>query len=182
MKPRSALGSIVTETKRLILREFRRTDAGALMNIFGDEEVMRYGDALKDETWVKPWIQEQQARYQMWGYGNWAVVLKTSDKTIGYCGLTYAPDLDGCAEIALGYRLAREYWGFGYATEAVRASLDYGLNVLELNSIIATIDPNNLASIRVAERVGMVYEKDIMLDWYTHPDYLYRIGRKTLNL
>lgn len=167
----------VIETERLILRQALEMDGAALLDVFGDKEVMRYGEATRDEACVKTWIHNMQLGYQTRGYANWLVVSKQDAAVLGYCGLDYAADLGGCQEIALGYRLARAHWGRGYATEAVKATLAYGLTVLELSSIVATIDPSNVASIRVAEKAGMVYEKEILLDWYTHPDYLYRIRK-----
>lgn len=168
---------MIIETERLILRECCAADSSALMNVFGDEEVMRYSEAIRDEAWVQTWVRNTQESYRTLGYGNWAVVTKQSDLFIGYCGLTYADSLAGSPEVALGYRLVRRSWGFGYATEAVRATLHYGLSTLRLGSIVATIDPHNLASIRLAEKVGMAYEKDMMREWYTHPDRVYRIRK-----
>ncbi len=75
--------------------------------------------------------------------------------------------------MTLGYRLARATWGQGYASEAVTATLNYGFNVLGLRRIVATIDPNNVASVRVAQKAGMVYEQNVMYEGYTHPDHVY---------
>jgi len=165
----------VIETHRLILREFLGADSTALINIFADEKVMHYGETVRGEPWIQAWIQDMQTSYRARGYGNWAIVTKKTMTCIGYCGLSFAPSLDGQSEVALGYRLAQAHWNLGYATEAVKATLNYGLRKLSLPSIVAMIDPANLASICVAEKVGMVHEKDVMLDWYTHPDHLYRI-------
>ena len=71
--------------------------------------------------------------------------------------------------------MARSYWGRGYATEAAQAVRDYAFNRLRLPRLIAMIDPQNIASIRVAEKLGMYYEKDVMFEGYTHPDRVYAI-------
>lgn len=163
---------IVTETPCLILRQFEKKDSALLMDVFGDKEVMRYSDGVQTLEWVKSWILGEQKSYKRWGYGKWAIVDKTSD-LLGYCGLSYVEDIGGHTETALGYRLARRYWGQGYASEAVLATVAYGFNVLGLERPIATIDPENTASIRVAEKAGMVYEQDVMLEGYTHPDRVY---------
>ncbi len=146
------------------------------MDIFGDAEVMRYGDGVRTPAWVERWILRQQDSYKKPGYGNWAVVNKVGD-LLGYCGLSYVDDIGGHPEVALGYRLARRYWGQGYASEAVKATIDYGFDVLGLERIVATIDPGNTASLRVAEKTGMVYEKDVIYPGYTHPDRVYVIEK-----
>ena len=66
-------------------------------------------------------------------------------------------------------------WGKGYATEAAGAVRDYGLGVLGRRRLVAIIDPQNAASIRVAEKIGMHFEKEVMLEGYTYPDHLYAL-------
>ena len=100
---------------------------------------------------------------------------KNSRVVIGYCGLFYFPAIAEQPEIEIGYRLARPFWGHGYATEAVAAVRDYGFSVLCLPRLIALIDPQNVASIRVAENAGMRYEREVMLEGYSHPDHVYSI-------
>ena len=170
----------VTKSSRLVLRQFRLTDSTSLSDVFGDAEVMRYGDGVQSLAWLESWLLRQQDSYKKLGYGNWAVIHKVSDLPgycIGYCGLSYVDDLGGHPEVALGYRLARRYWGRGYASEAAHATIDYGFNVLSLRRIVATIDPGNAASRRVAVKAGMVYERDVMLAGYTHPDRVYAVHK-----
>ena len=112
-------------------------------------------------------------RYQTWGFGPYALVEQSSQNVIGYCGLSLFPDLDGQAEVEIGYRLARSAWGQGYATEAAWAVRDYAFTTLGVKRLIAMIDPSNLASIRVAEKIGMKYEKEVMFEGYSHPDHVY---------
>ena len=81
---------------------------------------------------------------------------------IGYCGLTRFDDIDGQPEIEIGYRLARAFWGRGLATEAVQAVRDYAFEILGLPRLVAIIDPQNTASIHVAQKVGLRYEKDVI--------------------
>jgi RimJ/RimL family protein N-acetyltransferase len=88
----------------------------------------------------------------------------------------YFPDIAGRPEIELGYRLARLAWGRGYATEAAHAVRDLAFTTLGLKRLIAMIDPANGASIRVAEKIGMQYEKDIVFGGYNHPDRIYSIS------
>ncbi len=165
---------IVVETERLILRHFHIFDVDAMNRVFGDAEVMRFGFGAQTSQWVQDWLRGcLENYYQKWGFGPWAVMEKSSRETIGYCGLFYFPDIVGQAEVEIGYRLVRSAWGRGYATEAVCAVRDYSFNVLCLPRLIAIIDPQNVASIHVAGKAGMRYEKDVMLERYTHPDHVY---------
>ena len=170
------------ETDRLLIRRFRLTDADALDRVFGDPEVMQFGPGVQSRAWVRAWLHDiLENDAQKPGYGPRAVVDKTSGQVMGYCGLFYFPDLAGQPEIEIGYRLARPFWGQGYATEAVVAVRDYELNVLGLQRLVAMIDPQNTASIRVAEKAGMYSEKEVMLAGYSHPDLLYVIERTLQN-
>lgn len=173
---------IIVETKRLILRHFHVFDGEAMDRVFGDAEVMRFGPGVQTQPRVREWLRGCLENYQNMGFGAWAVVEKSKRDVIGYCGLFYFPDIAGQPEIEIGYRLARPFWGHGYATEAVMAVRDYGFNILCLPRLIAMIDPQNVASIRVAGKAGMCYEREVMLEGYTHHDHVYSIAnsaRKT---
>lgn len=165
----------VIQTKRLILRPFQISDTEAMMRVFGDAEVMRFGDGVQTFQWVQNWIANCLKKNNSKNIGPWAVVPKNETDPIGYCGLFHFPDICGQPETEIGYRLAQSYWGQGYATEAVCAVRDYAFNVLHIPRLIALIDPQNTASIRVAKKAGMQYEKEAMLEGYTHPDHVYAI-------
>ena len=170
---------VIVETERLRLRPFRLTDTEAMHRVFGDAQVMRFGDGVQTPQWVHDWLCRCLETYQQKpGTGPWAVVEKRSAETMGYCGLFHFPDVGGRPETEIGYRLARPYWGQGYATEAVCAVRDYAFETLGLSRVIALIDPQNVASIRVAEKAGMQYERAVMLEGYTHPDHVYAIARQ----
>ena len=168
---------IVLDTSRLALRHLQDADADAMFRVFGDAEVMRFGDGVQTIERVHAWLRHAQDSYRERGFGPWAVVEKRSGDVIGYCGLFYFDDVGGQAEVEIGYRLARAHWGRGYATEAVAAVRDYPFGTLCLPRLIAMIDPGNVASIRVAEKVGLRYEKDVMLAGYDHPDHVYALAR-----
>jgi [ribosomal protein S5]-alanine N-acetyltransferase len=164
-------------TNRLLLRHFHMRDAEEMIRVFGDPEVMRFGDGAQTKEWVQDWVRTcLEYFYPTWGFGPYAIVERHNQDVIGYCGLFFFPDLGGQPEIEIGYRLARSAWGQGYATEAARAVRDYAFSKLGIRRLIAMIDPSNLASIRVAEKIGMRYEKDILLEGYTHPDHVYVIA------
>jgi RimJ/RimL family protein N-acetyltransferase len=146
-----------------------------MVHIFCDAEVMRLSDGVKTKKWVRTWLQACGERYQTWGFGPYAVVEKDSQDVIGYCGLFLFPDVVGQTEVEIGYRLAQSAWGKGYATEAARSVRDFAFTTLDIKRLIAIIDPANIASIRVAKKIGMLYEKEVMLEGYTHPDHIYTI-------
>ena len=161
-------------TKRLLLRHFHILDDEAMYRIFGDAEVMCFGDGIQTREWVQDWIRTCLERYyQTWGFGPYAVVEQSSRNIIGYCGLFYFPNIDGQPEIEIGYRLARSTWGQGYATEAALSVRNFAFTTLGIKRLIAMIDPSNIASIRVAEKIGMKYEKEVMFESYSHPDHIY---------
>lgn len=164
-------------TERLLIRHFHILDLEPLYRVFGDPEVMRYGDGVQTKEWVQAWLLTCFERYhQTWGFGPYAVADRITRDVIGYCGLFFFPDVNGQPEIEIGYRLARSAWGRGYATESARAVRDYASATLGIKRLIAIIDPSNVPSIRVAEKIGMHHEGDVMLDGYTHPDSVYAIN------
>jgi RimJ/RimL family protein N-acetyltransferase len=160
-------------TKRLLLRHFAMDDADAMLAVFGDAEVMRFGNGPQTLEWVQGWLARHMTHYERLGYGPYAVVERESNKVIGYCGLFHFPDVNGQPEVEIGYRLRRSSWGMGYATEAARAVMNHAFDSLSLERLIAIIDPGNTASIHVAQKLGMHYEADVMFEGFTHPDYVY---------
>ena len=146
------------ETERLCLRAFTPDDLDELFTVFGDAEVMRYisGGKPRSREDTKKGLLSSLAGWQRRGFGLWAVVVKESKKMIGYCGLIF---LDDTPEIEVAYGLARAYWGKGYATEAALASLRFGFDELKLKRIVAVVNPENIPSQRVLEKLGMTYMK-----------------------
>jgi hypothetical protein len=152
---------IIAQTQRLFLRHFHVVDADAMDRVFCDPEVMRFGRGVQTPDWVRQWLRGCLEDYhQKWGFGLWAVVEKATPQVIGFCGLTHFDDVDGQAETEIGYRLARAQWGRGYATEAAAAVREYAFDTLCLPRVISIIDPRNAASIRVAEKIGLPFEKN----------------------
>ncbi len=151
---------IVAQTPCLILRQLTLDDVENLTAIYADPVVMRFFDGTYTYEKTKQWLQERVFKfYEQKGWGLWATIYKMNNKLIGRCGLT--PQLvDGTEEIEIGYLLAKEYWGMGLATEAACFSRDYGFEKLGANRLISLIDPDNIASQKVAKKVGLTYEKD----------------------
>ena len=171
------------ETKRLILRQLAISDHEALDTLFADEKVMESSnDGPLNTKEVGAWLKDQIEGYQKnSGLDILAVEIRSTSEVIGYCGLTKFPDIDGAAEIGIGYRLIRRFWGCGYATEAASAVRDYAFSKLDLPRLVALIEPVNRRSVAVARKLGMTYEKEVMLEGYDHPDHFYSIGNRVKN-
>ena len=151
---------IVAQTPRLILRHLNLEDVEDLAAIYTDPVVMRFFGGTYTYESTKQWLEERVFKcYEQRGWGLWATIYKMENKLIGRCGLI--PQLvDGQEEVEIGYLLAKEYWGRGLATEAACNSRDYGFEKLGANRLISLIDPDNIASQKVAKKVGLTYEKD----------------------
>jgi RimJ/RimL family protein N-acetyltransferase len=146
---------IVTETERLKIRRFCKKDLNALFGIMKKVEVMYAWESGFTKAETRKWINRQYTRYHKDGYGYFAVTLKESDKLIGQAGLI-RQDLNGENVVELGYIFDDAYWGQGYAIEAVRACVEIALNQFGINQLFATIRPNNAASVKLAEKLGML--------------------------
>ena len=148
-------GRIITETERLIIREMVPSDLDALCRILCDEEVMctAYESAFSIEE-AQNWMNRHFRRYEEYGFGLWAVVLKKTNEMIGQCGLT----MQSWRErelLEIGYLFQKAYWHKGYATEAAIACKEYAFSVLNANSVYSIIRDKHIASQNVAVRNGM---------------------------
>lgn len=144
----------ILETERLVLRELTQTDFPALCKIMRDEETMyAYEGAFTDEE-VQGWLDRQLARYERYGFGLWAVVLKETHEMIGQCGLTMQPWKDG-EMLEIGYLFRRDCWHRGYAAEAAQACKRYAFEKLGAKEVCSIIRDTNTASQNVALRNGM---------------------------
>ncbi len=157
------IGTIVTE--RLVLRLLMPEDAPAMYTIFSDPEVMRYGAG-------SPWTTMEQAdEYLVKGAENLSsgaalrvgIALQATGALIGQAGLWAFSEQNRRCDI--GYSLAREHWGKGYASEALCALLGYGFDRLDLNRVEADIDPRNSASAKVLGRLGFQREGLLRERW-----------------
>lgn len=164
------------ETQRLLIRQFENTDLEKIhQQVFSDTEVMHFGDGPQTREWTEAWIKTGIQNHKTRGFGPYAVIEKSTTNLIGYCGLFLFPHIDGQPEVEIGYRLGRSSWKQGYATEATLAVRDFAFHDLHVHRLVALIDPDNIASIQVAKKLGMQYEKDVMMEGYSHPDHLYTL-------
>jgi RimJ/RimL family protein N-acetyltransferase len=150
------------ETKNLILKEFKKEDLNRLAEITSDYEVVKYFPGKK------PWPKERAMKelqgiighWKQIGYGRWALVFKEDNILIGWCGLEYLKEL---GETEIGFLLDKRYWNRGLATEAAKESVKYAFQEVKLEKLIALAFPENTASTRVMEKIGMIYDETIFL-------------------
>ena len=145
---------MILETERLYLRELGQGDFEALCQILKDPAVMYAYEGAFDSGEVQEWLDRQIFRYQKWGFGLWAVILKESGELIGQCGLTMQPWKEK-EVLEIGYLFWRAFWHQGYATEAAKGCKDYAFKVLHAQEVCSIIRDTNLASKNVAIRNGM---------------------------
>lgn len=176
--------SFALETERLLLRTFRHEDLDGFLAYRNDPEVARY------QSWEIPYSREQAVAFlaemrqiEPGAPGQWyqlAIELKATGALIGDCAFGRLKEDARQAEI--GYSLARTYQGEGYASEAIHRLLDYLFGELELHRVRAICDVNNLASIRLLERVGMRREahfiENFWLKGHWSSEYWYGILRR----
>lgn len=170
--------NVILETERLYLREMTQDDFPSLCNILQDEETMYAYEGAFTDSEAQEWLDRQRARYQKWGFGLWAVILKDNGKMIGQCGLTMQPWKEE-EVLEVGYLFERSHWHKGYATEAATACKQYAFDVLQAKDVCSIIRDTNTASQHVAVRNGMTIEDT----WTKHyrgvdmPHYRYVVRR-----
>lgn len=152
---------IFLETKRLQLRQFIMDDDKALIEIMSDggmPHLSQFGPL--DINYARGFLNRMLESYRDNGFGLWAVVEKTSERLIGYCGIHKVKINESEEKPELAYRIYKKMWGKGYATEAAMAVRDYAFNVLKLPEIVSCIAHDNERSARVAKKVGLTYWKE----------------------
>ncbi len=147
----------ILETERLLLREFVQEDFEELFRMNADREIMQYvGDgATRNYEEQKEELDRLILNYEKRpGLGIWATLLKDTGIFIGGSGLVY---YDNTSEIEIGYRMLKEHWNQGYASEASKALLQYGFEQLGLKKIVSSAHIQNAASRRVMEKIGLKF-------------------------
>ncbi|MDX2219440.1 MAG: GNAT family N-acetyltransferase [Burkholderiales bacterium] len=156
------VAGVTLDTARLRLRLYRESDLDVFADMHGDPVTMQYigeGKALtRAETWR--FLAAGLGHWALRGYGMFAVTHRETGEVLGRCGF-YHPD--GWPGFEIGWLFHRKHWGRGYATEAAAAALDHAFNSLNQTHVVSFIRRDNLASVRVAEKIGETYEKEIEL-------------------
>jgi ribosomal-protein-alanine N-acetyltransferase len=153
----------VVQTGRLVLRPLEASDVPAYAAIRGDPEVWRWmpGGAAKAPDAAAAAAERVPRFAAHWrdrGYGVWGVVERAGGALVGHCGLNWLEQFD---EVEVLYMFARPAWGKGYATEAARAAVEFGFGPAGLQRIIGLVHPQNRASQRVLEKLGLGYRHDV---------------------
>jgi ribosomal-protein-alanine N-acetyltransferase len=147
----------ILETTRLILREIQKEDFDDLFRMNSDPQVMKYvGDgSTRDHDQMLRELDMLMSHYvRKPGLGIWATILKENNTFVGASGLVY---YDNTPEIEIGYRMLKEHWNKGYATEAAFGLLNYGFTSLRLKKIVSSAHVDNTPSRKVMEKIGMKY-------------------------
>ena len=147
----------ILETERLFLREFDISDAEKMWELNADPEVIKYtGDPPFQSIHSAENFLLAYDDYTKNGFGRWAIIEKTANEFIGWCGLK----LNEEGHVDIGFRFFKRYWNKGYATEAANACLYYGFQKLNLNEIIARTDKANIPSVKVLKKLKMKFWKE----------------------
>lgn len=167
------------ETERLILRLPRLEDASEILDAVADPEAMRYigdgstTDLAGAERAIARWLE----RWDAWGVGLFVLERRVDGRVLGRAGLSrWDPETweAGGSETEIGWGLAREHWGAGYATEAALAIRDWSVLEYDLSRLISLIQPGNVRSVRVAEKIGQTLEREVVVSG--RPTLLYSMA------
>jgi len=157
----------ILETARLTLRELEEADLATVAEMLGDREVMHFfpGPLTVEES--RRWIDHQRARYARDGHGYWLASLRESGEPVGQAGIIRV-EIEGAAELALGYIVRRALWRHGFAAEAAAACRDHVFGALGTARAVTLIRPENLPSLGVARKIGMRVERRTIWERYEH--------------
>ena len=148
------------ETARLVLREHTPEDFMPIHRIFSDPITMRFWPRPFTEAEMQRWIERAISSYAACGFGRWVVTLKATSEIIGDAGIMRVP-VNGKEENDLGYIIHHPYWRLGYGSEVAEALLQFGFE-MGLTRIVANMAHDNIASQRVARRIGMEKELEFL--------------------
>ncbi len=150
-----------------------------MSRLLGDTEALAHWGEPLDREGTRSWIERNMARYEDVGFGRCAVILRESGELIGDCGLI-PTTVEGTDEVELGWIVAAAYQGRGIATEAAAAWRDYAFETVGLKRIVSMISERNVASRRVAEKLGFTVERPAI--WEGSQMLMYSRRRPSLSL
>jgi ribosomal-protein-alanine N-acetyltransferase len=162
------------ETERLAFRLLTPADTDDLAALYSDPEVMRYFEGVRTRDQAAAQIETSLRMYDEIGYYFWATIHKEDDRFIGRCGLL-PQTIEGNAEVEVAYMLSSKFWHRGLGTEAASGVKEHAFSTHKLSRLISLIDPRNKASIRVAEKNGMHFVKNVRHDGFM--DRMYAVER-----
>ena len=149
------------ETPRLLLRPLTEDDEEHFVKLFADPRVTRY-ITLTEEPMPKEWaveeLRENLAGWRKYGYGPWSAIHRETGRWIGKIDLSVLEDCPRDDKTEVGWELDPAFWGQGLATEGGQAAIRYGFTDLDFSRIISVTTPTNVASMRVMEKCGLMYQ------------------------
>jgi ribosomal-protein-alanine N-acetyltransferase len=151
----------ILKSERLIIRRQQASDISALVDLWADPDVTRYLGGPRDRDWLRAEFEKVAQEPFAERYDLWPVIEKETGRVVGHCGLL-EKEVDGSTEIELIYVFAVPAWGRGYATEIGRALAQHAVEQMEIARLIALIEPGNVASERVALKIGMRFDREVL--------------------
>ena len=151
----------ILQTERLRLRRLQSTDISALTDLWCDPIVTKHLGGPRDQVKLKAIFEEDAKDPFAEPYDLWPVIEKKTNEVIGHCGLL-DKEVNGKIEYEIIYILKTSEWGKGYATEIGKAMIEHAFGEMKLERLIALIEPENKASERVALKIGMKFEKEVL--------------------
>ena len=159
-------------TSRLELRPFSESDTDGIASLLADSETTRFIGNTKSREAAAESVRAMRDAYATRGWGTLAVVPRGTQECVGYCGVR---PLAHTEEIEVAFALQRRCWNLGYATEAAAASIDAAFEHLRVKSLVATVYPDNKASLRVLGKLGMTPEAHVFGHWPQSTALLFRV-------
>ena len=176
------------ETERLVLRQPRPEDAGAFYPHWQDADAVQYVGGVKTREQVDTMVERMLRHWEWYELGEFTVARREDGEILGRVGFQLwdpcdwtngkRARLEGDVETELGWKLGHEHWGRGYATEAAAACRDWGHGELGLTRIISLIALENVASVRVAEKIGESFEREVENTPFPHRYGLWSLGER----
>ena len=161
-------------TQHLLLRPFEVGDAESIAEMLSDPETTRWIGGVKSATEASASVTRMKESFKGRGWGTLAVVPRDAPRCIGYCGVR---PLAHTQEVEIAFGLAKAHWNRGYGTEAGSACIDATFRALPLDSIVATVYPENARSIAVLKKLGMQQDSRVFGVWPDLLALLFRITR-----
>lgn len=168
---------IFIETPRLLIREMLPDDLEGMFIMDSDPEVHKYlgNQPVKDIETIKQVIEFVRRQYKDFGIGRWSVIDKSTQEFMGWTGFKFnTEERNGHVNyIDIGYRLQKRHWGKGIASECAESCMQYGLNELKYDKILAAAHIDNIASNKVLQKIGLSKKNQFdydgeMCNWYEY--------------
>jgi Acetyltransferases, including N-acetylases of ribosomal proteins len=156
---------MIYETERLFTREMTPADLPSLAAIMQDPKVMTAFEHAFSPEETRAWLKREMNRYQEYGFGLWAVALKETGRMIGQCGLILN-EYDGAEKLEIAYLFQKAFWHQGYAVEAALGARQYAFETMNAPEVSCIVRENNLASMNVAIRLGMLVRGRLIKHYY----------------